>query len=211
MAKTDTQTRLLDAAMRLFAERGFVGTTIGELEREAGLAPRSGAVYQYFASKEMLLYAALEREMATVNELEAVLEALPAGDLAAQLEALARWNLSSIRRRDALNRFLTLDGERLPRDLRDRLYENLVDRPYSAIAQIIETRLGDARREFDVGALALVFVQSMAGYVAMQSRFGKSWDDVDDDRFVSAWVQAAIAVALQAGVPLLEDVGAEDA
>src|SRR2546421_9024600 len=38
-----TRARILDAAMALFAERGYQGTTVGDIEQAAGLAPRSGA------------------------------------------------------------------------------------------------------------------------------------------------------------------------
>jgi len=38
----------MTAAIELFAERGFDGTSVGEIERAAGLAPRSGALYQHF-------------------------------------------------------------------------------------------------------------------------------------------------------------------
>lgn len=58
-APPDTQTRIVDAAARLFHEQGFNGTGISTILREAGV--NSGSLYHFFASKESLLVAVLER------------------------------------------------------------------------------------------------------------------------------------------------------
>jgi AcrR family transcriptional regulator len=50
---------LLRVALRLFAERGFDGTTIADIATATGTA--HGLVYHYFASKNDLLLAVLER------------------------------------------------------------------------------------------------------------------------------------------------------
>src|SRR5260370_30218185 len=100
-----TRERLLDAAMELFARRGYAATSIGAIEQAAGLAPRSGALYQYFSGKDAVLRAALERKMQTLGELDAVLQMLPLGDLKAELRLLARWNMKSLQEREALTRF----------------------------------------------------------------------------------------------------------
>jgi AcrR family transcriptional regulator len=58
---TPTRERIKEAALALFAENGFAGTSIGAIEKAAGLVPRAGAFYRHFASKEELL-AELARE-----------------------------------------------------------------------------------------------------------------------------------------------------
>jgi AcrR family transcriptional regulator len=50
---------LVDAALKLFAERGFRGTTIADIAAATGTA--HGLVYHYFRSKDELLAAILER------------------------------------------------------------------------------------------------------------------------------------------------------
>ena len=44
--RAPTRERILAAALELFAERGYRGTSIGEIEAAAGLSPRSGAPLQ---------------------------------------------------------------------------------------------------------------------------------------------------------------------
>lgn len=198
---TDTRTRLLEAALGLFAERGYDRATVAEIERSAGLAPRSGALYQYFSGKEELLHAAVERELVALNELGSVIETLPAADLRSQLTALARWNLASLARREPLNRLLGRDADRLPPSLRTELYDGLVERPYERIVQLLNSQIpAPAAARYDVEALAVVFIEAMAGYQTMQERFGKVAGGVDDERFVRSWVEAALAVARDAEV-----------
>lgn len=57
--QVDTQTRIIDAAARLFHEQGFNGTGISTILREAEV--NSGSLYHFFPSKEALLVAVLER------------------------------------------------------------------------------------------------------------------------------------------------------
>lgn len=59
MAPTDTRTRILDAAARLFHEQGYNATGISTILREADV--NSGSLYHIFPSKEALLVGVLER------------------------------------------------------------------------------------------------------------------------------------------------------
>lgn len=51
----ETRDRILDAALRLFRERGFEKATMRDVAEEAGVA--TGAAYYYFRSKEDLVMA----------------------------------------------------------------------------------------------------------------------------------------------------------
>lgn len=58
-APSDTRSRILDAAARLFHEQGFNATGVSTILREAGVNP--GSLYNLFPSKDALLAAVLER------------------------------------------------------------------------------------------------------------------------------------------------------
>jgi AcrR family transcriptional regulator len=60
--KAQTRARLLDAAARVYARRGFDGATLDEVAAEAGFT--KGAVYSHFGSKEKLLLALSEEQRA---------------------------------------------------------------------------------------------------------------------------------------------------
>jgi AcrR family transcriptional regulator len=72
--KAATRARLLEAAARVYARRGFAGATLDEVAGEAGLT--KGAVYAHFGSKENLLLALLQEHLA--------------GQIAEQLELFGR-------------------------------------------------------------------------------------------------------------------------
>jgi AcrR family transcriptional regulator len=191
----------MSAAMALFAERGFDGTSVGEIERAAGLAARSGALYQYFkGGKEELLRATIERELEAIDELGSVLDMLPLGDLQAELTLMARWNLASLERRSQLSRFVRRDGARLPTELRETLYDRLVDQPYGLVVDWLRERLPDTDQAPDLYPLALILVEPMGSYRSIRQTFGRVPDDIDDERFVAAWVQTALALARHYGI-----------
>jgi AcrR family transcriptional regulator len=54
----DRREQIIDAAMRIFAQKGFARATNRDVAREAGIT--TGLIYYYFKSKEDLLRAALE-------------------------------------------------------------------------------------------------------------------------------------------------------
>jgi AcrR family transcriptional regulator len=56
---SERREQLLDAAMRLFAEQGYHGTTVGDVCDELGVG--KGVFYWYFESKEALFRELLER------------------------------------------------------------------------------------------------------------------------------------------------------
>lgn len=60
--------RLLDAAIELFSEKGFAGTSVDEIVARADINKRM--VYHYFGSKEMLYQAALATEYGKLEALE---------------------------------------------------------------------------------------------------------------------------------------------
>ncbi|MBY0291058.1 MAG: TetR/AcrR family transcriptional regulator [Mycobacteriaceae bacterium] len=201
MVTTSTPDRLMDAALKLFADNGYKATTVGAIESAAGLAPRSGALYQHFKGKRQLLEAAVDRELAEMDELAHAIAMFPLGNLRAEFTMLARWNLASLERRSALTSFVRREGDMLPKRLRTKLYDRLVARPYA----VIVAWLGDRFREAgvdppDVDALALILIESMGAYRDLNRVFGQVPAGVDDERFIAAWVEAALAVAHRYGL-----------
>jgi len=59
--KRQTRKAILDAAIKLFAEKGFEETSIEELAREAGIG--KGTIYGYFTTKQEIFLAFCEEEI----------------------------------------------------------------------------------------------------------------------------------------------------
>ena len=59
--KQETRQRILDAARKLFSEKGFAGTTTRDLAAEASIA--TGTMFNYFAGKEHLALAIVDTSL----------------------------------------------------------------------------------------------------------------------------------------------------
>lgn len=62
----ETKDRILDVAERLFANRGFVATSLRDITSQAGV--NLAAVNYHFGSKEELLAATMERRLRPIND-----------------------------------------------------------------------------------------------------------------------------------------------
>lgn len=73
VATAAVRSRLLDAAVALFAEKGFDGTSVQEIVARAEVT--KGAMYHYFKSKDDLLYAIyhglISRQLADLDRIVA--------------------------------------------------------------------------------------------------------------------------------------------
>ena len=81
---------ILDAALRVFAQRGLHKTKLEEVAKEAGIS--KGTIYLYFKNKEELFVAAAQRILPSPDEMYTEREATPPADgsLAHLLHQVAR-------------------------------------------------------------------------------------------------------------------------
>ena len=68
--------RVLDAAAKLFRDRGYAATTIRDIARESGMRP--GSLYYHYSSKEKLLEAVLDRSISElIRAVTPILDSAP--------------------------------------------------------------------------------------------------------------------------------------
>ena len=67
--------QVLDAAEKCFREKGFHGSSIANISREAGMSP--GHIYYHFADKEAIVQALVERRQHSFSKLLESLENNP--------------------------------------------------------------------------------------------------------------------------------------
>jgi AcrR family transcriptional regulator len=82
--KQRTREQIIDAAMRLFAERGYHATTIADIATAADVAPRT--FFSYFPSKEAVVFHDVDR---ILDDLASALRDRLPGETA--FDALRRW------------------------------------------------------------------------------------------------------------------------
>lgn len=117
----DTREAIIDAALEVFAEKGFHGASLKEIAAPVGI--RDSAIYHYFASKEQLVDAILAERTPRIPEEASSLLDGPATDARAILERVARAiiELMKIPRTQKLFRVLMADGLRLHAEQRVNL------------------------------------------------------------------------------------------
>ncbi len=82
--------QILDAARRVFADKGFVDATMDQIAETAGVA--KGTLYSYFSSKREVYLAELQRGSAELLELTRKAVAAP-GDLRSRILGFVRTRL----------------------------------------------------------------------------------------------------------------------
>src|SRR6185312_7763283 len=114
-----TRERIIDEALRLFAERGYSATSVAEIEAASGLSPGAGGLYRHFRSKYEVLAAAINEHAARTRsqvtealvEVEAVGTSVPIEE---RLDRLCRAGLAKVRDESRLTRVFFRDLSQFP-------------------------------------------------------------------------------------------------
>lgn len=156
-----TRQAILDAALDLFADKGYFGTSLRDVAAAVGV--RESALYNYFAGKDALFEALLAAHQDSKAERLAPLADGPIADGRALLQRLAVTMLEGYMepREEKLFRILMSDGIRLARSGRINLYERMsTSRP--RMQDIMRRLMRDGwLRRGDVSTLAIAFVSPL--------------------------------------------------
>ena len=126
-----TRRAILDAALDLFAEKGYFGTSLRDIAGAVGV--RESALYNYFQSKEALFNDLIATAQEDKAEQVVALLDQPVTDLHAVLEQLTHVLLDHFTapRQQKLFRLLMSDGMRLAKEGRINLIEQMTSGPAS--------------------------------------------------------------------------------
>jgi AcrR family transcriptional regulator len=158
----------LDAALKCFASKGYMATTIADIETAAGLKPGGGGTYRHFESKRAILEAVIDGAVGQDDETLA--------PLGVSLRGAARHTLSGLElvRRD-LDQFPELQAKVLAR---------LVKGPY----RIVADRITQLAPEADGEAIAALMLGALINFHTMESTpAAAELQLVSRDRIIDAW------------------------
>ncbi|HEU5310973.1 MAG TPA: TetR/AcrR family transcriptional regulator [Candidatus Eisenbacteria bacterium] len=141
----DKRQRILDAAVRVFAEHGYHGSRVGDIAEDAGVA--HGLLYHYFSSKEEVLRTIFAENW---GQLIARFRAVEAADESAaqKLEGMAKILLRTWRNDPALVTVMVRDVAR-SEHLQGQVLE--VREAFAILERVIEEgqATGEFRRDVD--------------------------------------------------------------
>lgn len=157
-SETETRTRILQAAQKLFARKGFDGTTTKDLARKAGVA--EGTIFRHFPNKKAILI-----ELATEGWIEILT------DLLTELSEMASYQaVAQVMRRRMLNMHQNVDLMRIcffeaqfHPELRDRIQSEVIAKMTDVAEAFVETAMEKGvYRKMNPKIVARVFVGMFA-------------------------------------------------
>jgi AcrR family transcriptional regulator len=183
-----TRDRIIDAAMELFSEHGYRGTSITRIEKAAGLSPGAGGIYHHFPSKEALLIAGVERQLSRLAALRDIRRLFTnLGDLRTELTIAARYVLAELDQEAQLLRLLASEARHGPKILTDAVGQ-VVDLTYREFAEWIIDRSGAAISIQRADAIATIGLGALISARLLPNLLGTVHSRVDDNTLVETWV-----------------------
>jgi AcrR family transcriptional regulator len=152
-----TVDQILEAAARVFAERGYAGATTNHIAKRAGVS--IGSLYQYFPNKDTILVALQEQHMESGAEVlqESMQKALEEKKAPEHLlRSFVRQIIEMHASEPALHHALLYEGPRTP-ELSERAHA-IEESMAHAVEQILAGRGGISRRHAKHAAYLVVHV-----------------------------------------------------
>jgi AcrR family transcriptional regulator len=186
-----TRERIIDQAMHLFSQHGYAATSVAKIESAAGLTPGAGGLYHHFDSKEAVLAAGIERQLARLDALREIRGVLtPLGDVKAELILMARYVLTELDSESELLRILASEARNRPQMLTAAV-DQLVHSTFEGFATWINERSEPSIPNADARAIAAVGLGSLLSSRLLRDVLGIP-AQVDDETLVDTWVRLMI-------------------
>ncbi len=183
-----TRERIIDQAMHLFSQHGYAATSIAKIEAAAGLTPGAGGLYHHFESKEAVLAAGIERQLARLDALREIRHVLaPLGDLKAELTLTARYILAELDSESELLRILASEARNRPQLLAVAV-DRLVSSTFEGFATWIAERTEYPIAKKNAAATAALGLGSLLSSRLLRDVLGVP-AQVEDETLVDTWVQ----------------------
>ena len=161
-SETQTRTRILQAAQRLFAAKGFEGTTTRDLAQTAGVA--EGTLFRHFANKKAILVeVATSGWVDLLTDLLTELSEMGSYKAIAQVMRRRMWNLQ--KNADTM-RVCFMEVQFHP-DLRDHIQTEVIDKMTAVAEAFFQTAIDKGiYRQMDakLGAKVFLGLFAIAGF-----------------------------------------------
>ncbi|HEX8065299.1 MAG TPA: TetR/AcrR family transcriptional regulator [Thermoleophilaceae bacterium] len=145
----DKRRLILDAAIRVFARKGFHHCRVSDVADEAGVA--YGLVYHYFDSKEEILNTLFTERWQVMLDAIVAIDALDDVPVRDKLYAVASFIIDSYRHEPELMKVIIVEVTRAANSF-GRLHLAKITEAYGLIAEIVEKARRDGSFKSDISA-----------------------------------------------------------
>jgi AcrR family transcriptional regulator len=189
--------RLLGEALTLFATRGYAATSIADIQRAAGLAPGSGALYKHFTSKRALLEAAVTHRIESIVAAREEYDAASPTGVEQAVRSAGRLIRNNLAQSEDLLRVMLRESTELA-DLNEKTWKAITDNAYQRFTnELIASNRAGRTNVPDPEATAAVAISALTYAATLRALTGHTPGDVDDDRFFEAWVHQTVSTLTQ--------------
>lgn len=181
-----TRDKILEAALKLFSEKGYLGATTREIAREAGVAEIT--LFRHFPSKEKLLEEVINT-YTFLPELKALLPEISQMAYEEALTAIAGRFLHTLNLRRDMIRIMHSEMHRYPEKVR-RIYNVFIDELYKTLASYFRDLQGKGvLREFDAKLAGRALLGTVFSYFnAQQFLARKRQKSTEPERVIREFV-----------------------
>ncbi len=187
MSRVNTREKILQAAAKLFVEKGYQKTSIAQIETAAGLVPRAGAFYRHFDGKQTLLIEVAKTYVSERPEEFGLEKLADFGDTRAELVAIAlRYEEAMVRQKPFARLIEEIRMLDFGADLQDELNADMMQMLESWISAKPAAQ-GMSRTQ--LAALVVSVIGGWVFYLNMAAR-GASVDALRDtllDEWATRW------------------------
>jgi AcrR family transcriptional regulator len=195
MSATTTRDRILEAALKLFSQKGFLGATTREIAREAGVAEVT--LFRHFPTKEALFQEVIRR-YSFLPAMKGILPGLEKAPYHEALLAIACRFLATLDERHDLVRIMLAERHIYPSQVRG-IFRGMLGEVFGMLADYFRRlqRRG-VLRDFDPDDAAKAFLGACFAYM---HGLGFFFEDAADrkrrERFAAEFVDLFVGGTLK--------------
>jgi len=194
MGAEQTRDRILDAALKLFSQKGYLGAPTREIAREARVAEVT--LFRHFPAKEALFKEVIRR-YSFLPALRSILPGLEDAGYEEALLAIARRFLATLDERRDLIRIMLAERSHYPSQVKG-IFRGILEEAFRMLSDYFrQLQARGVLRDFDPDAAAKAFLGAFFAYVHFLGFFFETAENRrHNDRFavefVSLFIQGTV-------------------
>lgn len=190
MSAESTRDKILESALKLFSQKGFLGATTREIAKEAAVAEVT--LFRHIPSKEALFEEVIQR-YSFLPALKGILPGLEQTDYEEALLEIARRFLERLEERKDLIRIMLAERHHYPSQVK-RIFRGILGEMIRMLADYFrQLQARGILRDFDPDVGAKAFLGSLFAYVNFLGFFlGTPGRGGRNDRFAEEFVKLFI-------------------
>ncbi len=182
----DTRKRILEAALKLFSQKGYLGATTKEIAKASEISEVT--LFRHFQTKENLFISVLEHYsfLPKIKEISKDLLKMPIDEA---LKVLAKAFLKTLKNRRDLIRIMLVELPRYPEIVKDS-YQKTFEKIIQEVAQFFEKlqREEKIKKTISPNLLARAFLGLFFSYFHAVEIKGLNFKDQSEEEIIESYV-----------------------